>query len=577
MNILLVDDDVVDRKMIRRSLVKGGIEHHLTEVSTVEEGIFALEELCFDLLLLDYNMPSKNGVDLLIELKRINHIKDLTIVMISNSHSEELVLKCLDLGVQDFLLKEEVTASLLSRSIIQAKKRFELESQLHKSYLQVKQMAERDSLTGLYNRYYFEETCQRLMQADKKRYKCAGILVVDIVDFKKINDRFGHEIADQLLLELGASFNRHTKQEDIVSRFGGDEFACLMVSCDNPLQIKIEAEKLVRLLSRSYSIYELDIYCQVRMGISLYPLNGNNADDLIRFADIALFRAKSSQSAMACIFEDNMQTEFQMKYNVEQDLRGAIERQELELAFQPIVDIQQAKVVSLEALIRWPTAKYTSSPQEFITIAEESKLIEPLGKWIIEHAITTLKQIQTKCGYPIRLAINLSPLQLGDISLPAFINDCLKRVDIDGTLFTFELTETALLDESERVTSSLSRIKELGCKIALDDFGTGYSSISHLLNYPIDIVKVDKSLTDRIEVDDRGKRIFMGLIDMLKSLQLSIVVEGVENYQQYYVCKEARVDKIQGYYFSSPVSEKSVVKTIKAVNRELAREFKATQ
>ncbi|MCX2767884.1 EAL domain-containing protein, partial [Pseudoalteromonas sp. B530] len=515
-----------------------------------------------------------NGVDLLIELKRINHIKDLTIVMISNLHSDELVLKCLDLGVQDFLLKEEVTASLLSRSILQARKRFELESQLHNSYLQVKQMAERDSLTGLYNRYYFEETCQRLMQADKKRYKCAGILVVDIVDFKKINDRFGHEAADRLLIELGASFKRHTKQEDIVSRFGGDEFACLMVSCDNPLQIKIEAEKLIRLLSRSYSIYELDIHCQVRMGISLYPLNGNNADDLIRFADIALFRAKSSQSAMACIFEDNMQTEFQMKYNVEQDLRGAIERQELELAFQPIVDIQQAKVVSLEALIRWPTAKYTSNPQEFIAIAEESKLIEPLGKWIIEHATTTLKQIQTKCGYPIRLAINLSPLQLEDISLPAYINDCLKRVDIDGTLFTFELTETALLTESERVSSSLNRIKEIGCQIALDDFGTGYSSISHLLNYPIDIVKVDKSLTDRIEVDDRGKRIFLGLIDMLKSLQLSVVVEGVENGRQYSICRSTNVDKVQGYYFSKPLPESDLVNKLLKINKQLKSDMK---
>ncbi|MDP4490378.1 EAL domain-containing protein [Pseudoalteromonas piscicida] len=571
MNILLVDDDIVDRKMIRRSLIKGGIEHQLTEVSTVEEGIFALEELCFDLLLLDYNMPSKNGLDLLIELKRINHIKELTIVMISNSHSEELILKCLDLGVQDFLLKEEVTASLLTRSILQAKKRFELEKQLHTSYLQVKQLAELDSLTGLYNRYYFEETCQRLMQADKKRYKCAGVLVADIVNFKKINDRFGHEVADQLLIELGASFKRHTRQEDIVSRFGGDEFACLMVSCDNPLQIKIEAEKLIRVLSRVYSIQSQDVYCQIRMGISLYPLNGSDSNDLIRFADIALFRAKSAQSSTACIFEDNMQTEFQMKYNVEQDLRGAIERQELELAFQPIVDIQLPKVVSLEALIRWPTAKFTSNPQEFITIAEESKLIEPLGKWIIERAITMLKEVNTKLGYPVRLAINLSPLQLEDISLPAYINDCLKRIDIDGSLFTFELTETALLTESKRVSSSLQRIKELGCKIALDDFGTGYSSISHLLNYPIDIVKVDKSLTDRIGVEERGKRIFLGLVNMLKSLQLSIIVEGVENYQQYYVCKEVKVDKIQGYYFSSPISEKNILRTIKSLNKELVR------
>lgn len=575
MNILLVDDDIVDRKMIRRSLIKGGIEHQLTEVESVEEGIIALEQLSFDLLLLDYNMPAKNGLDLLIELKRINHIRDLTIVMISNAQSDELVLKCLDLGVQDFLLKEEVTASILSRSIIQARKRFELESQLHDSYLQVKEMAELDALTGLYNRYYFEETCQRLMQAGKSRYSCAGVLIVDIVDFKKINDRFGHEAADQLLVELGASFNRHTKPEDIVSRFGGDEFACLLVSCDNPLQIKIEAEKLIKLLSRTYSIMSKDIRCQVRMGLALYPLNGKRADDLIRFADIALFRSKSAKSSAACIFEDNMQTEFQMKYNVEQDLRGAIDKQELELAFQPIVDIRQGKVVSLEALIRWPTAKFTSSPQEFILVAEESRLIEPLGKWIIEHAIYTLKQINSKFGYPIRLAINLSPLQLVDMSLPAFINDCLERANMEGGLFTFELTETALLNDSERVMTSLNRIKDIGCKLALDDFGTGYSSISHLLNYPIDIVKVDKSLTDRIEADEMGERVFFGLINMLKSLQLSIVVEGVERYQQYYACKEANVDKVQGYYFSSPVSESSVINTIRAINKDLAREVDA--
>ncbi len=197
-----------------------------------------------------------------------------------------------------------------------------------------------------------------------------------------------------------------------------------------------------------------------------------------------------------------------------------------------------------------------------------------MGKWIIEHAITTLKQIQTKCGYPIRLAINLSPLQLEDISLPAFINDCLKRVDIDGTLFTFELTETALLTESERVSSSLNRIKELGCQIALDDFGTGYSSISHLLNYPIDIVKVDKSLTDRIEVDDRGKRIFMGLIDMLKSLQLSVVVEGVESGSQYSICRSTNVDKVQGYYFSKPLPESDLADKLLKINKQLKSDMK---
>ena len=569
MKILLVDDDKVDRMAVSRSLKKSNLQYQLVEVETVDEAVDALNETQFDLLLLDYYLPVKNGTELLLEIKKVQAVCNLTIIMISNHHNEDLLLQCLDLGVQEFLCKNEVTAGQLKRAIVQAERRKELETELYHNYIKIKSMAERDKLTGTFNRHYFEDACHRVVTAGPGRYKCAGIAFFDIANFKSINDRLGHDTGDKLLQLFSARLQTEMAQEDVVSRSGGDEFACLIVSQKSPLQLKLEIERILRKLKEAYFIDEKAQTCDVNVGVSLFPAHGKTAESLIRFADIALFRAKAMSDSAVCIFQSDMETTFQRKFKIEHELTVALSSNAFQLAFQPVVDTKSSRVVMLEALIRWPSGETSCDPNEFIPIAEESKLINPLGRWIISQAMAQFARFKAGLGTGVGLSINLSPVQLRDKALVKFISATLKQENLWANALTFEITETALLENEPQIIKTLTEIHQLGCNIALDDFGTGYSSISHLLHFPIDIVKIDKSITSQVTKSGKGAAIFRGLVRMLNTLCVEVVAEGVENHQQYLECKSVKVAKIQGYYFSSAVSESVIINTVKSLNREM--------
>ncbi|KAF7764125.1 hypothetical protein PCIT_b0036 [Pseudoalteromonas citrea] len=555
MNILLIDDDIVDSKSIQRSLNSTNNSESLTVVNTAEQALYLIEHDHFDIILLDYMMPKMNGIEMLVELKRRSWINKVAVVMISNEHSESIILKSIDAGAQDFLLKSEINASQLKRALMQAKKRFELENKLIDSYQKVKELAENDHLTGLYNRYYFGEALQRAIIANRTYNANLAVLQLDLDNFKNINDSFGHDIGNVLLQEVALRFKSVLQQNDLVARIGGDEFAFILTSFNSPLYIERHANRILTLVNQPVIIDKRCIHVTGSIGIALHPLNGQTVEDLMRYADIAMYRAKQLGKNKACLFEDNMEQDFQRKYRIEVDLRQACEHQELEMYYQPIVDTQSRHVVSCEALIRWPKAKLNTNPQEFMNIAEESRLIDALGRWIIDTSIYQQTVISRKLGYTIKMAINLSPLQLRDVDLPAFIQSALEKYQAKGENIVFELTETALLGSDDAVHDSVNAIKALNCLIALDDFGTGYSSISHLLTFPIDIVKLDKSLLDKVHVLPRYYHILKGLSSMLHQLRISVVAEGVESAQQVAICSELDIERIQGYYFAKPTSK----------------------
>ncbi|MBE0370666.1 MULTISPECIES: putative bifunctional diguanylate cyclase/phosphodiesterase [Pseudoalteromonas] len=567
MNILLIDDDIVDIKSIQRSISAEHSGYMLTEANTAEQALNLIENDNFDVILLDYMMPKMNGIEMLLELKRRSWLNKMAVVMISNEHSESIILKSIDAGAQDFLLKSEVTAGQLKRALLQAKKRFELEKKLVDSYQQVKELAENDHLTGLYNRYYFGEALQRSIIANRTYRANLAVMQLDLDNFKNINDSFGHDIGNTLLQEMAVRFKGILKQNDLVARIGGDEFAFILTSFSSPLYIERIAQRILTLVTHPVIIEQRHIHVTGSIGIALHPLNGHTAEDLMRYADIAMYRAKQLGKNKACLFEDNMERDFQRKYRIEIGLRHANEHGDLAMHYQPIVDTKTRQVISCEALIRWPNAKIATNPQEFMNIAEESRLINSLGRWIIETAIIEQTTISKKLGYEIIMTINLSPLQLRDHDLPAFIQDCLTKHSSKGENIVFELTETALLESDNSVHHSVSAIKELGCLIALDDFGTGYSSISHLLTFPIDIVKLDKSLLDKVHVLPRYYHILKGLSHMLHQLRISVVAEGVESAQQVAICSELNIERIQGYYFSKPMAQCSLYVTIQDLNK----------
>ena len=465
------------------------------------------------------------------------------------------MLECINAGAQDFLLKEEVTSRHLVRCIRQCHKRFELEKKLYQSYHQVKELAEHDQLTGLCNRYHFEESLRALLVNERGHSGYLAVMLLDLDNFKLINDNFGHATGDQLLIELANRVTHRFRESELFARLGGDEFAFVFTGIHRVNSVHNIANRILDSFNEPFIVDEHQIFCHGSIGISMNLRSDVKMEELLKFADIAMYRAKKKGRRQACLFEDNMESEFLRAFRIENELRVAIEEQAFDLHFQPIYHSQSRTVCGFEALIRWPGGKTSRNPGEFIPIAEQTRLIEPLGRWIIERAIGQLalwKQAAPDAN--LQLAINLSPLQIHDLNLPLVIAEQAQKHQVNASQIIIEITETALLENSDSTLETLNAIKALGCVLALDDFGTGYSSISHLLNYPIDTVKFDKSLLDGALQQDKKRIVLTGLTQMLNEIGLTTVAEGVEEQAQAQFCEAIGVSKLQGYLLAKPMS-----------------------
>lgn len=565
MNILLIDDDVFDREIIKRSLVGSFYDHDVSEVESAEAAILLLQENVFDIVIVDYNMPVMNGLEFVVQLKSLPESSHIAIVVVSNAITDDIILDCINAGAQDFLLKEEVSSSRLSRAMLQATKRFELEQKLFESYCHAKQLAESDSLTGLYNRHHFEDCLREAINVSVRTQSCVAVLLIDLDHFKKINDSFGHEIGDQLLKIVAERISKKLRVGEKFARLGGDEFALIIENVYSIYHIKPVADRLLSIFSLPFFIGEREIHCSGSIGVSICPHNGDKMAELVKYADIAMYRAKASGRNQYCVFEDNMQKEFFRKYSVERALRKALKDRAFTLHFQPLLAADDNRMLGLEALIRWPDPDINSFPDEFIPIAEESHIIIELGRWVIQHAIERLAKLRVSLQHDdLYMSINLSSLQLSDTDLVDFVSQTLFENKLKPHDLMLEITETALIAEEASSKSLISQFYELGCKIALDDFGTGYSSISHLLEFPINVVKLHKSLIDGSTINKRHATIMKGLCNMLNDLNTTIVAEGIEEPEQLALCKACKVSIVQGYYFSKPLPEEKLTDFVKA-------------
>ncbi len=563
MNVLLVDDREIDRELIKHALLGSEKSFDITEATNAYEGLDQLKNSQFDVILMDYQMPRMNGMQMLHQLQAIPDKNDAIKIIISNNGDEELMLECINAGAQDFLLKEEVTSRHLVRCIKQSHKRLELEQKLYRSYHQLKELAEHDQLTGLYNRYHFEESLRSLLINTRGHNGYLAVMLLDLDNFKLINDNFGHAIGDQLLVELANRVRNSFRESELFARLGGDEFAFVFTGISQVNNAFAIAKRILDSFNQPFDILEHQIFCQGSIGISINSHSEIRMEELLKYADIAMYRAKKEGSCKACLFEDDMESEFLRAFRIENELRTAIKHKDFVLNYQPIYKSNSREVTCFEALIRWPKGKTTKNPSEFIPIAEQTRLIEPLGRWIIEQAISQLAAWQQSSQETnVNLAINLSPLQLHDLNLPLFIKQLAHNYKVDASRIIIEITETALLENNDSTLDTLTAIKSIGCRLALDDFGTGYSSISHLLNYPIDTVKFDKSLLDDALEKPKKLSVLKGLTEMLSSIGVDTVAEGVELLEQANLCEEIGISKLQGYFLARPMNAKDCYKLI---------------
>jgi diguanylate cyclase (GGDEF)-like protein len=553
MDILLVDDDSIDREVVKRALKNNNDVTSLHEAKSAEEGLQLAEKGHYDVLLLDYRMPEIDGIEMVIELRSRPNLGETAIVMISASDDEELALSCLQAGAQDFITKSEITSSKLKRAIIQAKKRFELEKKLYDSFCQVRELAEKDTLTGLSNRYHFEEALKLAISNNERHQYNIALLLLDLDNFKNVNDTYGHDVGDKLLQQVVYRIGKCLRGGELFGRLGGDEFAILITGLKFEDGATSIAQRIINTLNEPIDINEKNIQCGVSIGIAIHPHNAKSASALTKYADIAMYRAKKQGRNQLCYFEEEMQQQFSRNYQIEFALKTAIENQEFELFYQPVINVETKKIVGVEALIRWPNCYLNSTPDEFIPIAEQSRLIDKIGEWVLETAINQLSFWQKNFNSEFTMAINISAVQLGSRTLISTIECMLKKYQVVAKTVTLEFTETALLEQNENHHLRITQLYELGCKLALDDFGTGFSSLSHLLNYPINIVKLDKSLLPNSYDETRHLSIVKGIAAMASTIGLHIIAEGVETKFQSELCSDLHIDELQGYFFERAI------------------------
>jgi len=419
-------------------------------------------------------------------------------------------------------------------------------------------LAYHDPLTGLINRTFLKEKLKSLMNYSLKHNKKLAIVFMDLDNFKMINDSFGHEAGDSLLIEIAKRLKKSVRKEDIISRIGGDEFVIVLNNIDKKEEIVSVLEKIRNSFITPIIIKGHKIYISFSMGVAIFPDDSDNLEELLQFADIAMYDAKKKGKNRYSFISKELQEEVKNFYLLIDDLKKALKNEnELVLYFQPKIDINKNKVIGVEALIRWqhPT-KGLLTPYYFIEAAEKGNLINLIDSYVLRKSVRYIKEWQDDEDLKdLSIAVNISATKFNEISFVDEVKDLLKEYKIIPSKLEIEITETLSMQNLSYTLETLCKIKSLGIKIALDDFGTGYSSLSYLKKIPFDILKIDQVFVKDLLEDSDDFQITQMIVEISKILNKTTVAEGVENREILETIRKLGVYIIQGYYFAKPMSE----------------------
>lgn len=426
-------------------------------------------------------------------------------------------------------------------------------------------MAYYDSLTGLPNRRYFEKILKNILAFNENSYKANKgiVLFLDLDNFKNINDTLGHDVGDKLLKIIANKLKEVLRKEDIISRFGGDEFLILQPNISTYEEAVESVNRIIDIFKDLWILGEHKLYITPSIGITVYPDDGEDVNIILRNADTAAYDAKFSGKNGYKFFEKSMFDQVLRKTEVEKALREAVKNNEFELYYQPQVEVSTGRIVSLEALMRWKNPELGFvSPVEFIPIAEETGLIVDIGEWVIRAACKQNKEWKNKGYCYDTIAVNVSSLQLRQRGFVELVKNILKEIGLKPEFLELEITESVLMESLEKSVEILNELRKIGVKTALDDFGTGYSSLNYLMKIPIDTLKIDKTFIDNVSTNYSQKSIIEGIIIIAHEMALDVVAEGVEVQEQLKILADKKCDKIQGYLFSKPYEAKDIEKIL---------------
>jgi diguanylate cyclase (GGDEF)-like protein/PAS domain S-box-containing protein len=410
-----------------------------------------------------------------------------------------------------------------------------------------------DTLTDLPNRSLALYRIDHAIAMAKRENSIVGVMFVDLDHFKIVNDTLGHEMGDALLKDAAKRLQKCCRESDTVARFGGDEFLVVMPSLDSLEDTAILARRILEAFQPAFQLDSQQAFVGLSIGITGYPNDGNDAPTLLRNADSAMYHAKEASRNTYRFFTQEMNSKAIERMNIEASLRSALKNNEFVIYYQPIMNMRKI-LIGLECLLRWDNPELGMvAPNHFIPLAEETGLINDIGKWMLDQTTQQVKEWMDQVKKPLRLAINISSRQFRDGLLIQHIEEMLEKNNFPAHLLELEITERMLLQDAPETTAILNELSQMGVRLSIDDFGTGYSSLSYLKKYPFTTLKIDKAFVNDVLVNDDSSTITKTIISMGHSLKLEIIGEGVEEPEQLNFLKQNQCDLVQGFYFSKPV------------------------
>jgi len=435
----------------------------------------------------------------------------------------------------------------------------------------LRHLAMHDPLCGLPNRIYFSERLEAVIDEVRAGSAPAAVFYIDLDHFKDVNDTLGHHIGDELIRNVTLRLSHALRGDDLVARLGGDEFAVVSSMGADTSRTTALAQRMIAAICAPYSISRHNIVIGASIGIAVIDKNCAGAADIMRYADMALYRAKNEGRNRACIYDAAMDADLSQRKLLEADLREAIEENGLQLLYQPIVDKSGEKLLGVEALCRWThSVRGEIQPNEFIAAAEHSGLIIELGAWVLRRAC-----LDGKAWPDLTVAVNVSPLQFRRTDFCQVVERTLIETEFDASRLELELTETVLLGNADIAEASMIRLKELGVRLALDDFGTGYSSLHYLRRFPFDKLKIDRSFVRSIEKAADAAAIVHAVVGLGRGLGMKVTAEGVETADQQLFLRAAGVHSMQGFRFGKAVSAATISARLQAPEKSRPAEHTA--
>ena len=593
---LLIVDDISDN----RSVLKRRFERRGFDVVEAESGLVAIdliEKSPFDLVLLDVMMPGIDGMETLKRIRSRKSASALPVIMVTAKSESDNIVDALEQGANDYVTKPVDFAVALARVNTQLSRRRaeqqvalaneglrkaneDLERRVEertrrlidanqrlkeeiadREELQAKSqyLAYHDSLTGLGNRLLFKEQLDEALKDVSVTPHPLAVLFLDLDGFKAVNDTLGHSVGDLLLKCIATKLRDLLPSTDRIARLGGDEFAILQMSSPQPASSTLLAERIIDIVGQPHNIDGHDVSVGASVGITIARPGEMSTESLLKSADLAMYSAKSEGRGTFRIFDPQMDAIVQTRRSLERDMRTSLAQGGFELYYQPLVNLQTKRVTAFEALMRWHHKERGAvPPSEFIPVAEDMGLIIQLGEWALRRACMEAMEWPDD----IRVSVNLSSLQFAKGSLVSTVVSALASAGLPATRLELEITESVLLEKSDRNIAILNQLRELGVRISMDDFGTGYSSIGYLRSFPFDKIKIDQSFVRDLLVDEGSLAIVRAIAGLCVSFGMTTTAEGVETEEQMRCLNLEGCVEVQGYLYSKPVPTSEIARVL---------------